>query len=70
MDFIAPFGDALRIGEELKSTIFANKMGRYLRVKPGSDTMKISYLHGTKRLNDAKDHSLNPTVQLTDESSV
>ena len=70
LDFIAPFGDALRIGEELKSTIFADKMGRYLRVKPGSDTMKISYLHGTKRLKDAKDHTLNPTVQLRDENSV
>jgi cytolysin-activating lysine-acyltransferase len=65
LDFIAPFGDAFRIGEDLKSTVFADKMGRYLRVKKGSDTMKISYLHGVKRLSDAKDHTLNPTVQLT-----
>lgn len=64
LDYIVPFGDAFRIGEDLKTSIFANDMGRYLRVKPGSDTMKISYLHGAKRLADAKDHTLNPTVDL------
>ena len=64
LDYIAPFGDALRIGEDLKTTIFAGKMGRYLRVKPGSDTMKISYLHGVNRLKDASDHTKNPTVDL------
>ncbi|WP_284262152.1 toxin-activating lysine-acyltransferase [Roseicyclus amphidinii] len=66
LDYVAPFGDALRIGEDLKSTVFADNMGRYLRVKKGSDTMRISYLHGTKRLKDAADHSQNPTVQLNE----
>lgn len=70
LDFIAPFGDALRIGADLKSTVFAEHMGRYLRVKGGSDTMKISYLHGRKRVKDAKDHSKNPTVHLTEDGEV
>jgi cytolysin-activating lysine-acyltransferase len=64
LDFIAPFGDALRIGEDLKNTVFAENMGRYLRVKKGSDTMKISYIHGVKRLKDAADYTQNPTVEL------
>lgn len=67
LDFIAPFGDALSIGDDLKSTVFAEDMGRYLRVKPGSSTMKVSYLHGTNRIKDAKNHSLNPTVILGQE---
>ncbi len=69
LDYIAPFGDAFRIGEDLKNSVFANDMGRYLRVKEGSDTMKISYLHGVNRLKDASNHSLNPTVQLKPDPS-
>ena len=70
LDYIAPFGDAFRIGEDLKNSVFANDMGRYLRVRKGSDTMKISYLHGIRRLADAKDHSMNPTVELKTNADV
>lgn len=66
VDYVAPFGDALSIGEDLKSTVFATNMGRYLRVKKGSDTMQIRYLHGSKRLKDAQDYNQNPTVELNE----
>ncbi len=70
LDYIAPFGDAFRIGQDLKTTVFANDMGRFLRAKKGSDTMKISYLHGVNRLKDAADYTQNPTVELKDERTL
>jgi cytolysin-activating lysine-acyltransferase len=64
LDFVAPFGDALRIGHDLKHTIFAHDVGRFLRVKEGSDTMNISYIHGAKAIAKAQDWNNNPTVDL------
>ena len=68
LDFVAPFGDAIQIGHDLKYNIFANKVGRYLRVKEGSDTMNISYIHGAKAIKKAQDWNENPTVDLRDDA--
>ncbi len=64
IDFIAPFGDALRIGHDLRTKVFPNETGRILQVRKGSDTMKIAYIHGIKAIDKARDWSANPTVQL------
>lgn len=64
IDFIAPFGDALRIGHDLRTNVFPNEVGRILQVKKGSDTMKIAYIHGIKAVDKARDWNANPTVDL------
>lgn len=64
LDFVAPFGNGLRIGHDLKHNIFANDVGRFLRVKEGSDTMNITYIHGVKAIQKAQDWQNNPTVDL------
>lgn len=64
LDFVAPFGDAIRIGHDLKYNVFANDVGRFLRVKAGDDTMKITYIHGAKAIEKAQDWNNNPTVDL------
>jgi cytolysin-activating lysine-acyltransferase len=68
LDFVAPFGDALRIGADLKNTVFADNVGRYLRVKTGSDTLRISYIHGTRRVKDSSNYEINPTVELKNDA--
>lgn len=64
IDYVAPFGDAKDIAHDLKYHVFANDMGRFLRTKPGSDTMNIRYLHGAKVAEQARDWKNNPTVNL------
>ncbi|WP_229753545.1 toxin-activating lysine-acyltransferase [Amphritea balenae] len=59
IDFIAPFGDTRRIVNDLKSNVFCDDVGRYLRVKPGSDTMQVKYVHGVNAIKTD-----NPTVDL------
>lgn len=64
IDFVAPFGDAKEIARDMKTNVFPNDVGRYLRIKEGSDTMHIRYLHGINALSKAKDSKYNPTVEL------
>ncbi len=64
LDLIAPYGDAKHIVSDLRTTIFANEVGRFLRAKKGSDTMKIMYVHGKKAIEKARDRQASPTVQL------
>lgn len=66
IDYVAPFGGAGRIAYDLKYNLFKDKVGRYLRVKPGTDTAFIKYLHGAEMAEQAKDHTFNPTVELKD----
>lgn len=65
VDYVAPFGDARAIAKDLRNNIFANDVGRILRVKKGCDTMKISYIHGAKAVSKARDWDNNPTVAIT-----
>lgn len=64
IDYVAPFGGAGRIAYDLKYNLLKDRVGRYLRVKPGSDTAYIKYLHGAEMAEKAKDHTFNPTVEL------
>jgi cytolysin-activating lysine-acyltransferase len=64
IDFVAPFGDAKAIAHDLKYNIFPNDVGRYLRIKKGSDTIQIRYLHGANAVAKSKDPKYNPTVEL------
>lgn len=63
-DFVAPFGDARYIVNDLRHNVFPDKVGRMLRVKKGEKTMKIMYIHGAKAVSLASDHTLNPAVSL------
>ena len=64
IDFVAPFGDAKDIARDLKHKVFPDGVGRYLRIKPGSDTMHIRYIHGANAVTKSKDPNLNPAVTL------
>ncbi len=64
IDFVAPFGDAKAILYDLRHNIFPDEVGRYLRIKDGSDTIQIRYLHGAKAVIKARDRQKNPTVEL------
>lgn len=64
IDFIAPFGDTKRVARFLRNELFANNVGRSLRVYPGKDTGYIRYLHGAKSVKDARDFAKSPTVKL------
>ena len=68
IDFIAPFGDALRIGHDLRTNVFPNEVGRILMTRKGSDTLKIAYIHGVKAIEKARDWIANPTVDLGQEN--
>lgn len=70
VDFIAPFGDALRIGHDLRTHVFPNDVGRILQFKKDSDTMKIAYIHGVKAVAKARDWDQNPTVDLGQSKTV
>lgn len=59
IDYLAPFGGTREIVRDLKNGIFKDDVGRYLRVKPGKDTMQIRYVHGANAVN-----KYNPTVDL------
>lgn len=64
IDFVAPVGGAKDIAHDLKYNIFPNDVGRSLRIKQGSDTMQIRYLHGAKAVSKSTDPNYNPTVEL------
>ena len=38
IDFLAPFGDALRIGHDLRTNVFPNEVGRSLRMLKRGET--------------------------------
>ncbi|MGB0782042.1 MAG: toxin-activating lysine-acyltransferase [Marinomonas sp.] len=67
IDFVAPFGDTKEIARDMKTNVFPNDVGRYLRIKEGSDTMHIRYLHGINALSKSKDPSYNPAVELKEK---
>jgi cytolysin-activating lysine-acyltransferase len=50
LGFIAPFGDARRIAKNLKHNVFPNDVGRFLRVKKNTDTMRTINVHGVNVL--------------------
>lgn len=64
IDFVTPFGSASRIARDLKTGIFKNDVGRSLRVRPGSDTIQIQYLHGANAVEKARNREFSPTVEL------
>lgn len=64
IDWIAPFGDSTAVIRDLKEGLFRDEVGRALRVKPGSDEMRIIYLYGANARIKAKNAELNPTVDL------
>lgn len=64
LDLIAPFGDGKRIIQDLRINVFADEVGRFLRVRKGDDTMRIMYVHGAKAVKKARDREQHPTVDL------
>lgn len=64
IDFIAPFGDARRIANDLRRNVFADEVGRFLRQRKGDDTLRIFYVHGVNAIDRARDWQRNPTVRL------
>lgn len=64
LDFIAPFGDAKRITQDLRHNVFPNDVGRFLRIRKNDETMRIMYVHGAKALEKARDRGASPTVEL------
>lgn len=64
LDYVAPFGDAKRIASDLKTNIFKDDVGRFLRTRKGSDVVKIMYVHGANAIDKARDWDANPTVKL------
>ncbi len=61
---MAPFGDVKDIAHDLKYNIFRNDVGRYFRIKQGSDTMQIRYFHGADAVAKSKDPKHDPAVEL------
>jgi cytolysin-activating lysine-acyltransferase len=64
IDWIAPFGDSNAVIRDLREGLFRDEVGRALRVKPGSDEMRIIYLHGANARIKAGNEEFNPTVDL------
>lgn len=64
IDWVAPFGGTRDIASDLKQNVFRNDVGRFLRLKEGSDTLKIVYVHGANAIDKARDPTLSPTVNL------
>ena len=62
IDCVAPFGDFKGICRDLKHEIFPNEIGRFLRYKRGTDTMRVMYCHGANARGKAQDRKLNPPV--------
>lgn len=68
IDFIAPFGDAARMSSELRKTVFPKSAGRFLRVKPGHDTARIFYFHGSEVAGGKAPKPANPPVLSSTEA--
>ncbi len=64
LDFVAPFGDAKEIVHDLKYNIFPNEVGRFLRVKQGSSTLRVSHIHGANALPKARIWQKNTPIDL------
>lgn len=64
IDLVAPFGDGTAVLRDLRAGLFRNEVVRALRVRPGSDEMRIIYLHGLDAAAKARDTALNPPVDL------
>lgn len=69
IDFIAPFGDIKEIARDMKCNLFPDDVGRYLRVREGSDTMHIRYLCGINAFSKLKDPKYNPAVELNEKDT-
>ena len=64
IDWIAPFGGTREMTRDLKENVFPNDVGRFLRMKEGSDTLNVFYVHGVNAIEKARNRDLNPTVNL------
>lgn len=65
IDWIAPFGGTAAMSRDLKTNLFAEEVGRFLRIRKGDDTLRIFYVHGSRALEKARDRDRNPTVELS-----
>jgi cytolysin-activating lysine-acyltransferase len=65
VDLISPFNATREVYADLRNNVFRNDVGRALRVKPGSDEMRIIYIHGSDAVHKARDRVRNPTVDIT-----
>ncbi len=68
IDLISPFGATKDVMRDLRNNLFKDEIGRALRFKPGSDQMRIWYIHGSNALKKSRNHELNPAVQLNKNS--
>lgn len=64
VDLVSPFGATKEVIQDLRRNIFRDEVGRALRVKPGSEEMRIWYLHGADAVEKSRDWERSPTVQL------
>jgi len=64
VDFITPFGHAMRVTRDLKSSVFPDDVGRVLRWREDSDVLSIFYVHGRNMIEKAKDRKISTTVEL------
>ena len=64
IDWVAPFGGTREMTRDLKHNVFPNDVGRFLRMKEGSDTLNIFYVHGVNAIERARDRTADPAVQL------
>ncbi len=65
VDFISPFGATKDVIKDLRRNLFKDAVGRALRVKPGSDEMRIWYIHGADAIEKSRDWGRSPTVQIS-----
>lgn len=64
LDYVAPFGHAKAVAKDLKTNVFPDDVGRFLRQRPGDDTLRIMYVHGIRAIDKARDPAASPTVAL------
>jgi cytolysin-activating lysine-acyltransferase len=64
IDWVAPFGGTREMTLDLKHNVFPNDVGRFLRMKEGSDTLNIFYVHGANAIDRARDRTVDPAVHL------
>lgn len=64
IDWVAPFGGTWDMTRDLKENLFPDDVGRFLRMKEGSDTLRIHYVHGVNAIKKAQDRNQDPAVIL------
>lgn len=64
IDWVAPFGGTHEMTRDLKRNVFPNDVGRFLRMKEGSDTLRVFYVHGVNAIDKARDRARDPEVVL------